>query len=487
MIHIVFVMPPYPYSRSIGNREGNRQIGLMPPLGIGYLTAYLEQTGKYHCSFVDSVAERLTTEETVEKVLRLKPDIIGISSFTTFLLNTAYELATRLKQESPNTPLIIGGPHTTSFGEQVLKDCSDIDYVIPGDAEVPLLELLDQISLGKEPANVKGIIYKNKDGSIVDTGCSTPIDNLDILPFPSRDIYNHNLYEPLPSLSPKRPAMSMITARGCPWARCKFCYQGGKYASPFRRRSPENVVSEIKDIINKYHVKNIVFWDDNFCIYPEWISQFCSLLKQEKITLDWSVLSRVNTVTKNMLQEMANAGCYSIQFGIESGNSDILKLIRKGHTLEQCRDAVRWAKDVGMETRAFFVLGFPTETPEMSEETIRFACELNIDYVVFFSYYVAPGTLLAEIAMREGQCFEFIGQHMPSYLPNTYPDLETLTRKVQSAYRRYYLRPRYFARTIARTIRRPHHLKNQIRAFNYWLRLSLKKWTRNKNSTVNIT
>ncbi len=484
MIHVVFVMPPYPYSRSIGQEEGKKQIGLMPPLGVGYLSAYLEQTGKYKCSFVDAVAKRLSVNETVEKVLSLKPDVIGISSFTTFLLNSAYEVASQLKQQQPSTPLIMGGPHTTSFGEKVLADCPQIDYVIPGDAEIPLLELLEQIFSDKSPENVKGIIYKNKQGNIVDTGCSIPVENLDILPFPARHIYNHQLYEPLPSLSPKRPAMSMITARGCPWARCKFCYQGGKYASPFRRRSPENVVAEIKDLIQKYNVKNIVFWDDNFCIYPEWIHKFCTLLKQEKIRLDWSVLSRVNTVTPEMLKEMADAGCYSIQFGIESGNEQILKLIRKGHTLEQCRNAVRWAKEAGMETRAFFVLGFPTETPEMSEETIRFACELNIDYVVFFSYYVAPGTLLAEIAMKEGQCFEFVGQHLPSYLPNTYPDMETLTKKVQSAYRRYYLRPRYFARTIARTLRRPHHLKNQLRAFNYWLKLSLKKWTGTKNITA---
>ncbi len=483
MVHIVFVMPPYPYSQSIGNQGGKKQIGLMPPLGVGYLTAYLEQTGRYRCSFVDAVAERLTVSETAKRIIDLKPDAIGISSFTTFLLNSAYELATELKHALPTTPLIIGGPHTTSFGEHILIDCPDIDYVIPGDGEIPLLELLECLHSGKEPNSVKGLIYKDKEGNIIDTGCSNVVEDLDIFPFPARHIYNQELYEPLPSLSPKRPVTSMITSRGCPWARCKFCYQGGKYASPFRRRSPENVVAEIKDLIKQYQIKNIVFWDDNFCIYPEWIHKFCALMKQEKINIDWSVLSRVNTVTKEMLQEMAEVGCYSIQFGIESGNPEILKLINKGHTIEQCKKAVHWAKEAGMETRAFFVLGFPTETPEMSEKTIQFACELNIDYVVFFSYYVAPGTPLAEIAMREGQCFNFVGQHLPSYLPNTYPDLGTLTKKVQSAYRRYYLRPRYFARTIARTIRRPLHLKNQIKAFNYWLGLSLRRWSDTKKTT----
>ncbi len=476
MIKVVFVMPPYPFAQTIGSKQRKKLIGLLPPLGVGYLSSFLEKNGPYSCNFVDAIAEQLDEETTVKRIVELNPQIVGISSFTTFIPNSAYSLVKKLRQHLKNVPIIMGGPHTTSFGDSVLLDCPEIDFVIPGDAELTLFELLENLRQDKSPYNIKGIIYKNQNNEIIATPPAQIVNNLDILPFPARHIYNENLYEPLPSLSPKRPAMPMITARGCPWARCKFCYQGGKYASPFRRRSPENVVNEIKELISNYKVKNIIFWDDNFCIFPEWIEKFCSLIKSEKINIVWSVLSRVNTVTKEMLQQMADAGCYSIQFGIESGNPEILKLIRKGHTLEQCRNAVKWAKEVGMETRAFFVLGFPTETPEMSDETIKFACELNIDYVVFFSYYIAPGTPLAEIALREGQCYEFVGQVFPSYLPNTYPDFKTLANKVQSAYRRYYLRPRYFARTILRTVRRPHHALNQLKAFRYWLGLTLKKW-----------
>lgn len=480
MIKIVFVMPPYPFARTIGSKQTKKLIGLLPPLGVGYLSSFLEKNGPYTCNFVDAIAEQIDEDKTIEKISELKPDLIGISSFTTFIPNSAYSLVKKLKQNLKNVPVIMGGPHTTSFGETVLSDCPEVDYVLPGDAELSLFELLERLRENKSPYETRGLIYRKSNGEIIANPPAPIVENLDILPFPNREIYNNNLYEPLPSLSPKRPAMPMITARGCPWGRCKFCYQGGKYAPPFRRRSPENVISEIKELIDKYNVKNIIFWDDNFCILPEWIEKFCSLIKSEKINIVWSVLSRVNTVTKKMLQQMAEAGCYSIQFGIESGNPNILKLIGKGHTLEQCRNAVKWAKEAGMETRAFFVLGFPTETPEMSEETIRFACELNIDYVVFFSYYIAPGTPLAEIALREGQCYEFVGQVFPSYLPNTYPDFDTLLRKVQSAYRRYYLRPRYFVRTIARTLRRPHHTINQIKAFKYWLGIAIKKWNKEK-------
>ncbi|HEO72536.1 MAG TPA: radical SAM protein, partial [Candidatus Hydrogenedentes bacterium] len=169
---------------------------------------------------------------------------------------------------------------------------------------------------------------------------------------------------------------------------------------------------------------------------------------------------------------------YSIQYGIESGSPEILELINKGHTLDQCRNAVRWAKEAGMETRAFFVLGFPTETPEQSEQTIRFACELNIDYVVFFSYYVAPGTALADLALREGRCVDFVAQNLPSYVPNTYGDPEKLRAMVQSAYRRYYLRPAYIRRALWRLCKRPELIKNHLLGFRFWLGLLLARHRR---------
>ncbi|HOZ45396.1 MAG TPA: radical SAM protein [Candidatus Hydrogenedentes bacterium] len=470
---IVFVLPPYDYSRSVGSTRKKTQIGLLPPLGVGYLAAALEAQG-HEAALVDAVAEQIDTETAATAVLELRPDLIGVSSFTTLTPNDAYPIVRELKRRAPDIPVIMGGPHVTSFARQILEECPEVDVLIPGDAELVLTELVRRIENHESYDDLRGILYRTASGEGIANPPADVVKDIDRFPHPARHIYKHERYCPLPSLSARRPATSIITARGCPWASCRFCYQGGEYASPYRRRSPENVVDEIRQLVREYGIRNLVVWDDNFCVMPSWIDRFCDLLDAEDLDVIWSVLARANTVTPEMLKRMAASGCYSIQFGVESGNQEILDLINKGHTLDQCRQAVRWSKEAGMDTRGFFVLGFPTETPEMSRKTIDFACELNMDYVVFFSYYVAPGTKIEELALREGQCRAFTGQQVPSYVPNTYPSAEELEAMVQSAYRRYYLRPAYIARAIARAVKRPSLLKNHAAGFYYWLGLMLR-------------
>ena len=471
---VVFILPPYDYSRSVGSTRKKVQIGLLPPLGVGYLAASLEAHG-HAAALVDAVAEQLDVDGAAEAVATHKPDVVGISSFTAWGPNSAYAMAKAIHARLPDVPIIMGGPHVTSFANAILDECPEVDLVIPGDAEEVLVEVVDRLSAGAPYDDVRGILYRGKNGETVKMPPAEIVRDIDEFPPPARHIYKHELYTPLPSLSSRRPVTSIITARGCPWARCKFCYQGGEYAVPYRRRSPENVVDEIKNLVREYGIRNLVVWDDNFCVRPKWIERFCTLLRQEKLGVIWSVLSRVDTATPQMFRHMASAGCYSVQFGIESGCPGLLELINKGHTLEQCRQAVRWAKKAGLETRAFFILGFPTETPEMSRQTIRFACELNIDYVVFFSYHLAPGTALEELALREGKGGPYTAQHRASYVPNTYGSEEELSAMIRWGYRTYYLRPRYIARALSRMLKRPSLLKNHILGFYYWLGLMFSK------------
>jgi radical SAM superfamily enzyme YgiQ (UPF0313 family) len=473
-MNVVFVLPPYDYSRSVGSRRRKVQIGLLPPLGVGYLAASLEARG-HQAALVDAVAEQLDVAAAAAAVAALHPDMVGISSFTTLTPNDAYAIARAVREALPNIPIIMGGPHVTSFARTILHECPEVDVLVPGDGEGVLADVVDRMERGESYRDVPGILYRDDAGEVVATPAAEVVKDIDRFPHPARHIYKHDLYCPLPSLSTRRPVTSMITSRGCPWARCRFCYQGGEYASPYRRRSPENVIDEMRLLAKEHGIRNIVFWDDNFCFLPKWIERFCDLLDAEKLDIIWSVLSRVNTISPEMLRRMKKSGCYSIQFGIESGHTGILDLVNKGHTLDQCRQAVKWAKQAGLDTRAFFVLGFPTETPAMSEETIRFACELNIDYAIFFSYHVQPGTSLAELALCEGRCGDYTTQQAPSYVPNTYPDAATLDRMVKYAYRRYYLRLRYIVSALGRVLRKPIVLKNHLLGFWYWVGLMLNR------------
>ena len=455
-MRVVFVLPPFDIASAYGSMR-KMQRGNLPPLGVGYLAACLKMAG-HTPRLVDAVALGTGLEETVTKVLQENP-----------------EITREFKRQRPEIPVVLGGPHAASFAEEVLIDCDSIDVLVPGEGEIVLTQLVDRLSRGAGYEDVPGLIFRDESGAVRAMPMAPLVEDLDTIPDPARDIYQPELYLPLPNQCRQTPATTVITARGCPWGRCAFCYQGGRYSPPYRRRSPAHVVNEIARLAKDGGIREIIFWDDNFCVSPKWVHSFCDLLDREKLGVTWSVQGRVNTVTEAMLRRMAQSGCYNIYYGFESGNQEILDLVNKGITLEQSRAAVKWAKKAGMEIRGSFILGMPTETPEMAEKTIRFACELNVDWMIFYPYRVQKGTALEALALREGALLGNVTSvHVPSYVPNTYAGPEQLAHSIRSAYRRYYLRPRYAARALRRS-RSWTAVKNNARAFALWLNVQRAK------------
>ena len=468
-MNVVLALPPYNLARSYGG-AGIRKRGFLPPLGVGYVAAAAEARG-HRAAFIDCPLLGFGTQEAVEAILREDPQVIGLSCLTK-TAPYAYALATALKARAPEVPIVMGGAHVTSFWEGILDACPGIDVLVPGEGELPFADLLDCIERGAPLDGVEGIIYRDGEGKAVATPPREFERDLDVFAHPARHIYRNDLYIPLPNQCRRTPATTVITSRGCPYGQCRFCYQGGKYPSRYRRRSPENVIEEIARLKRDHGIREIIFWDDNFGINAKWIGTFCDLLDKEKMDITWTIQSRVNTIDQDMLHRMAASGCYNIYFGFESGSQHMLDVVKKGITLEQSRAAVRWAKRAGMEIRGSFIFGMPTETPEMAEETIRFACELNADWMIFYPYHVQPGTPLAELAASEGVILEERDDmHHPSYVPAAYGSADELAAMVRGAYRRYYLRPRYCARALwrARDLRVLH---NYYDAFRYWLSLT---------------
>jgi len=471
---VALVVPPFSASPSdTAARIKPGKLRPLPPLGLGYLAGVLEAHG-HQVVLVDSQARQFTVSEAVDAIRAEGPDVIGISSFTV-LSDVAYALTDAIKARDPNATVVIGGPHATAFHEAILEECDTVDFVVPGEGEQVFAGLVDCLANGAAHGDVNGIIFRDGAGQIVATPPAPCLRNLDELPHPARHIYANHHYTPLPNQSRRSPATTMMTSRGCPWARCRFCYQGGKYGSPYRRRSPENVVDEIAHLIQDGGIREVMFWDDDFCINSRWIDRFCDLIDERGLDLTWTVQGRVNTVKRAMLQRMAASGCYNIFLGFESGKQELLDLIDKGITLEQSRTAVKWANEAGLEIRGAFMFGLPTETPAMAEETIRFACELDVDYMVFLPLHIQRGTPLEEIALREGRLVDVQGEdfnwNTPSYVPNAYSAPEELAAVVRSAYRRFYLRPRYITRALWRA-RRPVVLRNYFTAFLHWWRLA---------------
>lgn len=465
---IVFILPPFELVTGY-NGGGVLRRGMIPALGVGYLAAAVEAAG-HGAAFVDAEALNLDEAETARRVLALSPDVVGISCLTQ-LADAARTIAALLKEARPELPVILGAAHVTSFYDGLLADMPAVDILVPGEGEQTLVELLAALETGAPLDAVKGIIYRGPDGQAVATPMRPPLADHDLLPLPARHLYEERLYVPLPNQSRRPPMAPVMTSRGCAYGKCRFCFQGGRYAPPYRRRSPENVIGELKQLAAR-GVREILFWDDNFCMNEKWVLRFCDLLHAEGLDLLWRVFGRVDTVTEEMLRRMAKSGCYSIHYGLESGSQKMLDAIEKGITLDQARRAVKWARRAGLEIRGSFIIGMPGDTPEIAEETIRFACELNTDWMIFYPYHPCAGTSLGAEAEKE-RIVALPGSqlHKPAYVPRGYRDAAQVAELLRSAYRRYYLRPGYIFPALWR-LRDPAVLRNFVNGFRFWLKLT---------------
>lgn len=233
------------------------------------------------------------------------------------------------------------------------------------------------------------------------------------------------------------------------------------------------MIAQIVPLVREQGIKEIIFWDDTFAVNPRWIDDFCSGIAREKLDLTWSCYGHMRSVKPDMLKKMADAGCFNVYYGFESGVQELLDLIKKGTTRQQIRDTVRWTRDAGIEVRGSFILGFPTETPEQSLETIRFACELNADWMMFFPFHVQPGTPIETLAQQDGQIIAAqTTAHFPEFVSSGYSDREQVLRMVKKAYSDYYMRPRYWGLVMRNLIKRPYMFKYYYDAVKYWLEIT---------------
>lgn len=415
---------------------------IFPPLGLAYIAAVMKKNN-IEVRILESNAWDLSHEQIADCVKNYSPDLIGITS-TTSLIEEAHEIAKLFQKD---IKIVIGGIHASSMPYETLEKFERFDYLVRGEGEFTMLELAQ----GKSISKIKGLSYKKK-GKIIHNPDRELNERLDDLPFPAREFLPMNKY--FSAGAKQNPSDYILSSRGCPY-QCLFCADHLVHGRKFRFRSPENIIKEVEEIYRR-GAKDWDFVDDNFTLIAERVEKFCDLIIERGLNkkMSWRCSNgiRVDMITPNLLKKMKEAGCYMVSLGIESGNEEILKKMKKNINLEKIRKAVSWCRKAGIETRGLFMFGNLGENKKTMEDTIRFAKSLDLDSATFHITIPFPNTDYWKIIVKEGEIYPKDYRSYIAYgnviFRHGELDERTLLRMQKTAYREFYFRPKIFIKAI---------------------------------------
>lgn len=452
---ILLIYPPSP----VLNREDRCQqptkelivIPPLPPADLMYLAAVVEKQG-----FEAKISDYSQSGDYEEDLREFKPDYLVVN-IATPTLEHDLDAVKKAKEICPNITTVAKGAAFLTLGEKIVSEHNELDFGILGEAEDTLKDILDN----KPKNNILGIYYKEND-EVKFTGKRPFIEDLDSLPFPARHLVNNNIY--------RRPDNNKVQAtikvsRGCPF-HCFFCLATPVSGAKVRRRSPENIVAEIRECVEKYNIKNFLFWSDIFNIDKDWTMKLCQAIIDSGLKITWSANTRADTADYEMAKIMYKSGCRLVSIGVESGSQYMLEKMGKKITLNDVRRTVKVFKKAKIRIYNYFVIGLPWETEETVEETIKFAIELNSDFISFYTATPLPGSRFYDYAL-EHNLFDKETSFENAYY---YPAVNThnLTRERvfelhKAAVKRFYLRPLYILKMLFR-IRSFEEVKNYFTA-----------------------
>jgi len=363
----------------------------LPPLGLAYVGAALEEAG-FQVEILDNYLLGIPIDEIKQIVKKKNPSVVGIAcSSATY--QRCVETANAVKEVVPSCKVVVGGPHPSFMPETMLQH-KDIDYVVLGEGESTIVELVNTITKEKNTSainNIPGLAFRQ--GERIVKNAQNYITDLNQLPFPARHLLPMDLYARKMEYLNVEPVDTMNVIRGCPFS-CSYCdvnQLGGRLCRAF---SPQKVVGEIEQLIRDFGTQGIYFVGDNFTINKDRTLQICKLIKKRKLNIEWVCDTRVDLVSRELLREMRSAGCQTLWFGVESGSPQILEKIKKGITLEQAFHAFELCKEEGIKTACSFMLGIPGETINDMDATLKTAKKLNPDWCQFNIFVAYPNSIL---------------------------------------------------------------------------------------------
>ncbi|MFX1295528.1 MAG: B12-binding domain-containing radical SAM protein [Promethearchaeota archaeon] len=350
-----------------------------PPNGLLILCAILENVG-FDVSFFDYSVQK---PSELKSYLSENPKIVGITSLTN-THNLAMEILNRVKQISPSSITIYGGPHATFKYVDILKTNKNVDYILCGEADKTILQFMHVFMKSKKAdySKIHNLAYR-ANGLINCTESYFPV-NLDDLPLPARHLINLQNYQ----------VGTIIVNRGCPF-NCAFCVRQ-KIFQKVRFRRITNITYEMQ-VLERLGFRFVNLYD-NLNISEEFAKNLCRKIAVDKIDLNWGCELRADKISLDLARFLKKAGCRIVAVGVESGDMKVLQRINKLQNLKLVKKGIKFAKSVGLAIQAYFIVGLPGETQESFNQTRRFLNELQldpgIDRVNFFAATPYPGTTL---------------------------------------------------------------------------------------------
>ena len=442
----------------------NRSYVVMPSLGLGYIASVLRENN-HEVKILNCIKEKVTFNSFLEYVIKNKYDVYAFQMFS-YDLNPVKKHLGIIKRCYPDSVTIVGGYHPSGDPEGVLKCLDHADFGFVSEAEIGFPTLLNELS-GRNPdfSIVPNLIYRS--GQQYKTNSIKLVEVLDSIPFPAWDLMDPNEYSESPhgGFAKSFPTAPIIITRGCP-LKCTFC-SGKSITVKVRKRSIENVISEIKYLKQEFGVNDFLIEDENFTLHKPLVKEFCDSVINENVDITWSCPSgvRLDTLTLDMLKLMEKSGCHSLSIGVEFGTQRMHDLTKKGLSLEKIREKMELFKSINIRVTGFFLFGIPGETRDGIMQTIELAKELPISRAQFNNFMPLPGSEIYEDLKKKNYNFDY-----DSYFVHDVAFVqEGFTRKEMKwfqrrAYLEFYLRPK-IAIALIKDITSLRHLYRLIKRF----------------------
>jgi radical SAM superfamily enzyme YgiQ (UPF0313 family) len=489
---VLLIQPPtgaYRRDDRCQNRVDDQTIQIaFPPMDLAHHAAVLRERG-FECAIRDYSTAKTPLPKALSEIARVKPLVVFFSSTQPTQANDL-AFAARVKSLVDGVRIVLRGEAVTFQDEALLANYPQVDYVLRGESEETFAELVAWLKKrgGLSISEIAGISYFSGN-QVVRTPDRPFIKDLNKLPWPARDLLDQSLYR---SPETGRRLTTLFAARGCPYP-CIFCPAPIASGRPVRLREVPDLIEEIQDCVDRFGISEFLFHGDTFTYSKEWVLDLCRNIREKGLKVRWGCNSRVDTIDREMLTAMKEAGCWVIGFGVESGHEETLERIRKAAKREQIVEAFKMCREAGIRSHAFMVFGFPWEGPEHLEEDLKLALEIDPD---FFDLNIAtplPGTELEKMVFEEGlvdkRLLDQGGYGVPAARTHR------LSREELEAWRRkallsLYLRPRYIIRTL-RQAGSPRKTLNYARAGAHrlfqLLRPPAKKFDRESPEPVGAT